>query len=149
MVVARHAAAQKWLQKQFATRNVKKTYHALVTRPPNPAEAVIDAPIGRNPKKPQSFMVKSSGKSARTHYKVQAAAKACLLELRPETGRTHQIRVHLAYVRNPIIGDRVYGKPAERLFLHATKLELTLPSRKRITFESPLPKQFMDKAQDV
>ncbi len=149
MVVAKHAAAQKWLQKQFATRNVKKTYHALVAGVPDPAEAVIDAPIARNPKKPQSFMVKSNGKSARTQYKVQAIGKACLLELRPETGRTHQIRVHLAYIRHPIIGDRVYGKSAERLFLHATKLELTLPNRARTTFESSLPKQFTEKVHDV
>ena len=65
-----------------------------------------------------------------------------LVELRPTTGRTHQLRVHMAYIGTPIVGDRVYGKPADRLYLHAAKLEITIPTSDRRTFTAPLPESF-------
>jgi len=101
-------------------------------------------PIERHPKKPQTFRVGSNGKPAVTAYKVlQTTGKRSLIELRPTTGRTHQLRVHLAHIKHPIVGDTFYhGPTAERLFLHAHSLEITLPNRQRKTFVSPLPKEF-------
>jgi 23S rRNA pseudouridine1911/1915/1917 synthase len=148
MICAKNSDAQAWLQKQFSTRRVKKTYLALVAGVPQPAEALIDAPIGRNPKKPQTFRTDPNGKPAQTYYKVIAAgtfknSPAALVALQPTTGRTHQLRVHLHYLNHPIIGDVLYGgPPADRLYLHAEKLEITLPNRQREVFTSPLPAGF-------
>lgn len=144
MICAKTPEALSWLQKQFSTRKVKKTYVAIVEGSLNLPEAVIDMPIERHPKKPQTFRVGSNGKSATTTYKVlQTSALRSLIELRPTTGRTHQLRVHLAHLKHPIVGDSFYhGKAAERLFLHALSLEITLPSRERKVFTAPLPKEF-------
>jgi 23S rRNA-/tRNA-specific pseudouridylate synthase len=103
-------------------------------------------PIMRNPKKPQTFRVGSNGKSAITAYKVLATdGVRSLVELKPTTGRTHQLRVHLEELGHPIIGDTFYGgKPAERLYLHAKSLEITLPSRERKVFEVPVPPEFKE-----
>ena len=96
-------------------------------------EAVIDLPIGRNPKAPSTFRVDPNGKSAQTTYKVLASnGKYSLVELRPKTGRTHQLRVHMSHVGHPIHGDRVYGKPADRLYLHAAKLDITIAKGTRM-----------------
>jgi 23S rRNA-/tRNA-specific pseudouridylate synthase len=105
---------------------------------------VIDMPIERNPKKPQTFRVGSNGKPAVTQYKtLQSNDKESLLELKPETGRTHQLRVHLANLGHPILGDTLYGgKSCNRLYLHAAALELTLPNRTRQTFSVPVPEEF-------
>lgn len=151
MICAKHPEALKFLQKQFADRKAKKLYNAIVKGRISPEEAVIDIPIERNPKKPQTFRVGSNGKPSITKYKViQQPAAYSLLELRPETGRTHQLRVHLKYFNKPIVGDVFYeGEQAERLFLHATSLEITLPNRQRMTFTAPLPKEFMEKLGDV
>ena len=152
LIGAKNAAAQAWLQKQFSQRRVKKTYSAIVEGAPKTPEALIDAPIGRNQKKPQSFKVLRSGKPAQTKYKVvdsfsRASKPYSLLELQPVTGRTHQIRVHLAYIGHPVAGDRVYGHELPDMYLHASRLELTLPTKERRVFESPRPakfKKFMD-----
>jgi 23S rRNA-/tRNA-specific pseudouridylate synthase len=103
-------------------------------------------PIERNPKKPQTFRVGPNGKNAKTTYKVvKSNDKYSLIELTPETGRTHQLRVHLEHIKCPILGDNLYGgELADRLFLHANKLEVTLLNRQRVIFESNLPKQFME-----
>lgn len=147
MICAKTPDALQWLQKQFAQRKTKKTYHALVEGTIQPEEAIIDMPIERNPKKPQTFRVGSNGKSAYTHYKTLEAGKLySLVELKPQTGRTHQLRVHLKHLKHPIVGDDFYGgKSAERLFLHASALELTLPSRERKVFTTPLPALFTEK----
>jgi len=146
IILAKTPSALAWLQKQFAQRNVKKVYNAVIEGSLTPEEAIIDMPIERNPKKPQTFRVGANGKPAVTAYSmIERNDKYGLVELRPHTGRTHQLRVHLAHRGHPIVGDTFYGgKPAERLFLHALSLELTLPSRIRKVFVSKLPAAFHD-----
>lgn len=148
MICAKTPAALSWLQKQFAQRNVKKTYVAVVKGSLANEQAVIDMPIERNPKKPQTFRVGSNGKPAVTSYKVLAANDTySLLELTPATGRTHQLRVHLEHLKHPIFGDTLYGgESADRLYLHAHKLELTLPNKSRQVFEVPVPPEFQELA---
>ncbi|HEU4985334.1 MAG TPA: RluA family pseudouridine synthase, partial [Nitrososphaera sp.] len=147
IIGAKNQKALSALQKQFSQRKVKKTYIAVVQGHLDPAEAVIDMPIERNPKAPSTFRVGSNGKEARTHYKVlEVGDRYSLLELTPETGRTHQLRVHLAKVGHPIVGDPLYGgaKYGDRLFLHAKSLEITLPTSERKTFAAPLPDEFLE-----
>lgn len=149
MVAAKNSQALNWLQKQFSARKVKKSYQAIVEGVPEPAEAVIEAPIGRNPKKPQTFKVMAAGKPATTHYRSlrqfkKAGKDYTEIELKPQTGRTHQLRVHMAYINHPIVGDYVYGHAGPQMMLHADSLELTLPNRERKTFNSPLPSRFKD-----
>jgi len=149
IITAKNKAALNWLQKQFSNRKVKKTYLAIVEGRPKPEAAIIDAPIARNPKKPQTFIVSSSGKSAQSQYKVLKTFRIknnsySLLELKPKTGRTHQLRVHLAYIGHPVVGDPVYGQPRKRLLLHATKLELSLPNGTAKSFISPMPPELKE-----
>jgi 23S rRNA pseudouridine1911/1915/1917 synthase len=146
MICAKTPEAHSWLQKQFAQRRTKKSYSAIVSGTPTELHAVIDMPIERNPKMPQTFRVGSNGKSATTKYKtMRSDEKRSLLELKPETGRTHQLRVHLAHLGHPIIGDVLYGgEPANRLYLHAHQLEITLPNRERKVFVSDIPKGFAE-----
>lgn len=149
MICAKNPAALAWLQKQFSQRRTKKSYVAVVGGMMDEPQAIIDMPIERNPKHPQTFRVGAGGKPAQTAYQVVDTGRTrSLLELRPVTGRTHQLRVHLAQVGHPIIGDVLYGGPeAERLFLHAHKLEITLPDRSRRTFEVPVPAEFKEAAK--
>lgn len=144
IIAAKNETALAWLQKQFSSRKAHKTYVAIVEGSPEPAEAVIEIPIERNPKKPQQFRGGSQGKGAVTAYKVtKQSPKYSLLELYPKTGRTHQLRVHLEHIKHPIVGDTLYGGAiADRLYLHAYKLEITIPSGERKTFEAPVPKEF-------
>lgn len=145
IIAAKNQAALSWLQKQFAQREAKKVYAAIVAGKLQQPEAIIDMPIERNPRAPATFRVGANGKSAATHYKVlQETAHHSLLELKPETGRTHQLRVHLAHIGHPIVGDPLYGSGAygDRLFLHARSLEITLPNGQRKTFATPLPPEF-------
>lgn len=131
------------LQRQFSDRKVHKTYMAVVEGRPKEHEAIIDLPIGRNPKSPSTFRVDPGGKSAQTRYKIIASNDTySLVELRPVTGRTHQLRVHMAYLGTPIHGDRVYGNSADRLYLHAASLEITIPNGDRRTFSAPVPDEF-------
>lgn len=145
MIAAKTMQAKRWLQKQFTERKVKKTYIALVQGAPQQPTALLQLPIERNPKKPQTFRVGASGKPAQTQYQTtQQFAYNTLLVLQPLTGRTHQLRVHMLYLGCPIVGDVLYGSAAKnlhRMFLHAAKLELTLPSRQRKVFEAPLPSE--------
>lgn len=145
IIGAKNQKALSWLQKQFAQRKTKKTYVAIVRGELSLPEAVIDMPIERNPKAPATFRVGVNGKSSVTAYKVlEQGEQYALVELRPETGRTHQLRVHLAHIGHPIVGDPLYsnGKHGDRLFLHAQKLEITLPNRERKVFTAPLPAEF-------
>lgn len=143
IITAKTPEAKRWLQGQFSKRNVKKTYLALVEGHLRAPEATLRLPIERNPKKPQTFRVGANGKPAETSYKVEKSySRHDLVELRPLTGRTHQLRVHLKYLDHPIVGDPFYGtadKQLGRMFLHAYSLELTLPSRQRKIFTAPLP----------
>ena len=162
VILGKNESAQTMLRKQFQDRKAHKTYYAIVEGRPKLDEAMIDLPLARNIKHPTTFVVDANGKPAQTYYKVIKAAEAknpetgqveilTLLELRPTTGRTHQLRVHLNYLGTPILGDRVYGNsPANtklRLFLHASELEITIPGQptnQRVTFKAPLPREFSD-----
>jgi 23S rRNA pseudouridine1911/1915/1917 synthase len=143
IIGARNPETATLLQKQFADRKTKKTYLAVVDGILKNPEAKIDLPIARNPSAPSTFRVDAKGKAAVTNYTVLATIdKKSLVELRPVTGRTHQLRVHMSYLGAPVHGDRVYGKAADRLYLHAAKLEVTIPPSNRQTFIAPVPKEF-------
>lgn len=148
IIAAKNSEAKQWLQKQFSQRKVKKTYLALVEGHLKESAANIDLPIERNPRKPQTFRVGVNGKPAETAYTTEEVfVKNTLLRLKPHTGRTHQLRVHLSHMHHPIVGDHIYGKEKTdlgRMFLHAAELELTLPSRERKTFSAPLPAELQD-----
>ena len=144
LVGARTPAAAEFLQKQFAQRTTKKTYIAIVEGAPKLTEALIDLPIGRSPAKPSTFRVDPKGKSAQTtYYVLDVQNDKSLVKLQPKTGRTHQLRVHMAHIGHPIVGDIVYGKSAQRMFLHAYQLELTAPNGERMTFTAPIPEEFL------
>lgn len=146
IVCAKNSEAAANLQQQFEKRTVAKTYIAIVCSNELPDQGVIEKPIGRNPKKPSQFKVDVNGKPARTTFKViKRTDSLMLLELYPETGRTHQLRVHLASVGAPILGDIFYEAPitSSRLMLHAYKLAITHPiTNERLTFMSPVPTLF-------
>lgn len=144
MVTAKNQEALSWLQQQFSARKVRKSYMAVIEGAMPSAEGIIDMPIGRNLKKPKTFHVTELGKQASTHYAtVRNERGLSLLELRPETGRTHQLRVHLSELKHPIVGDELYnGKPSKRLMLHAASLEIILPNKERAVFTAPLPEEF-------
>lgn len=147
MIAAKNAETMSYLQKQFSARKTKKQYGAIVEGLPQPAEAVIDIPIIRNPKKPQTFKADAAGKPAQTQFKILKTVYKndkpySLIELKPLTGRTHQIRVHMRYIGHPVLGDRVYGTPGEHLYLHAKSLEITLPGGERKVFKAAEPKYF-------
>ena len=144
LVGARTPAAAEFLQKQFAQRTTKKTYIAIVEGVPKHTEALIDLPIGRSPAKPSTFRVDPKGKSAQTtYYVLDVQNDKSLVKLQPKTGRTHQLRVHMAHIGHPIVGDIVYGTSAQRMFLHAYQLELTAPNGERMTFTAPIPEEFL------
>ena len=144
LVGARTPAAAEFFQKQFAQRTTKKTYIAIVEGVPKHTEALIDLPIGRSPAKPSTFRVDPKGKSAQTtYYVLDVQNDKSLVKLQPKTGRTHQLRVHMAHIGHPIVGDIVYGKSAQRMFLHAYQLELTAPNGERMTFTAPIPEEFL------
>lgn len=150
MIGARNEATATLLQRQFADRKTKKTYMAVVVGTLKQSEATIDLPIGRNPSAPSTFRVDAKGKDALTQYSVLAEKnKESLVRLSPRTGRTHQLRVHMAYLNTPIKGDRVYGKPADRLYLHAAALEITIPVGERCTFTAPIPPEFLSNFPEV
>ncbi|MGH7237767.1 MAG: RluA family pseudouridine synthase [Candidatus Saccharimonadales bacterium] len=147
IIVAKTPDSLKFLQRQFSTRKVKKTYVAVINGQIEPPAAIIDMPIERNPKSPQTFRVGAGGKSAKTTYKtLEFNDNYSLLELTPETGRTHQLRVHLNQLGHPVVGDIFYGgQAAERLMLHAKSLEISLPSGRRQVFSSAVPAEILDK----
>ncbi len=148
IVVAKNDAAMRDLQAQFKSRGVKKIYLALVEGKVAPPRGKIDAPIGRDPKQRQRMKVLSRGRTreAVTIYHTLANLDGfTLVEAEPRTGRTHQIRVHLAFLGFPVVGDSIYGKKKNTLgltrqFLHAWRIEFALPrERKRVEFSAPPP----------
>jgi 23S rRNA pseudouridine1911/1915/1917 synthase len=144
IVVAKNDRAMRALQSQLQARTVHKTYLALVTGVPKPREGQIEAPIGRSPRNRKKMAVVENGREATTRYKVREELPGhALLDVEPITGRTHQIRVHLAAIGHPIFGDPLYGKPSPvlgRQFLHAARLAFRMPlSEREVEFESPLP----------
>lgn len=144
MICAKNAQALSMLQRQFSQRKTKKTYIAVVFGTPEPHQAVIDVPLARNPSDPKTFQPDPHGKVALTQYNVEQSNDSyALLRLAPQTGRTHQLRVHLLYIKHPIVGDPIYGQvPGGRLYLHAHSLEITLPNGQRTVFTSPVPPEF-------
>lgn len=143
IIGARTPEAFDILKSQFADRKAKKDYVAITDGHLKQDEARIDIPIGRDPKHPSTFRPDSNGKPSITDYHVMARNDRCdLVRLHPQTGRTHQLRVHLAHLNTPIHGDRVYGKSADRLYLHAYQLEVTIAPEQRKTFIAPLPPEF-------
>lgn len=144
VIMAKNEETRVFLKKQFQARTTHKTYYAVVTGRPKLEEARIDLPIMRDLKRPTTFRVEPGGKPSETFYRVlKSDGRHSLVELRPTTGRTHQLRVHMKYIGTPIVGDVVYGEePAERMYLHAGKLEVTLPGGVRRVFEAELPEGF-------
>lgn len=144
MILAKSKKVQAFLKKQFQNRTVHKTYYAIVPGLLKLDEARIDLPLQRDMKRPTTFRVDPNGKESETFYRVlKTNGELSLVELKPTTGRTHQLRVHMKYLGHPIAGDAVYGgMPANRLYLHAGSLEITLPGGIRKVFEVPLPKEF-------
>lgn len=144
MIGAKTPEAGRLLAKQFQDKKAKKIYQAVLDGIPKEPKAVLDLPIGRNPKHPSQFRVDAGGKSAETYYEIEQTGKTrSLVRLEPRTGRTHQLRVHMAYLGTPIRGDVVYGKAASRLFLHARSLEITIAPGMRKTFTAPVPDEFL------
>lgn len=149
MVVTKSERAYSLLKRAFKERRVEKTYHTLVQGLPDPLVGTIDAPIGRHPGHDYKFAVMESGKPAVTHYELlEAFRRATLLTVRLETGRTHQIRVHMAAIRHPCVGDPLYGADPtlaarlglDRQWLHAVGLGFEHPgSGEWVTFESAYP----------
>lgn len=140
------------LQRQFASRRVQKVYVAVVQGTLPQPEAIIDVPIARNPKKPSTFRADSRGKSAQTRYRVISIRNGySTVLLFPKTGRTHQLRVHLAYLGTPIVGDPVYGtgNHSDRLMLHALQLTFTNMQGEEVTVQSPLSDEFLPYVQDI
>lgn len=146
IIAAKNADAKRHLQKQFQDRKAKKEYLAIVSGHPKHETARIELPIERNPKAPSSFRVGASGKTAITEYTVIASDdKRSIMSLRPTTGRTHQLRVHMQSLDCPILGDSLYGggkSPIDRLCLHAHSLEITIPGGERKTFTAEPPEDF-------
>lgn len=151
VILAKDPETQTMLRKQFQDRKTHKTYYAIVEGRPKLDSALIDLPIARNLKRPTTFQIAENGKPSQTLYKVLSNNdKYSLLELKPTTGRTHQLRVHLKYLGTPIAGDPVYGdaNSAPRLMLHAGSLEITIPGQtagtgnERRTFSASLPPEF-------
>jgi 23S rRNA pseudouridine1911/1915/1917 synthase len=149
MVVAKSEIAYTLLKRQFRDRTVDKVYHAVVQGHPDPSRGTIDAPIDRHPVHDYRWAVVAGGKPSVTHYEtIEAFPAASLLEVQLETGRTHQIRVHMSAVHHPCVADLTYGAdPAltsrlglTRQWLHAVRLEFEHPGTgERVTYESDYP----------
>ncbi len=148
LIVAKTSDSLEKLKKQFKDKEVNKTYIALVSGRVEKEKGKIETKIDRHPKFRSKFAVSDEGKEASTNYKVlKRFDKFTLVELKPETGRTHQIRVHLSHFGHPIVGDKLYGGRMliNRQFLHAQTLELSHPKTgKVVTFYSELPKDLKD-----
>jgi 23S rRNA pseudouridine1911/1915/1917 synthase len=150
ILLAKNERSQRWLQDQFRLRKVEKVYLALVDgRPPTPSGRV-EAPIGRDPRQRKQMAVTTpaKGREAVSEYRTREVfPEHTLLEVHPITGRTHQIRLHMAFIGCPVTGDTVYGRrqptlALKRHFLHAQRLTIRLPGEKEAqTFSAPLPEE--------
>lgn len=150
LVVAKTAQGERQLARQIREREVVKKYLALVEGHPSPPQGRIEAPIARDPRHRQRMAVVAGGREAITDYRtVRSIGPFSLLEVNLITGRTHQIRVHLAAIGHPVVGDPLYGRPRKggpsRQFLHATRIGFRRPRDGAWTeVESPLPKDLAD-----
>jgi 23S rRNA pseudouridine1911/1915/1917 synthase len=149
MVVARDDASFAFLSRAMASRRVERRYLALVRGTPAAPRGTIEAPVGRHPSRRRVMAVTPTGKPAVTHYRVRGGGDhASLLDVKLETGRTHQIRVHLSHIGHPVVGDAVYGGASDlardlglvRPWLHAWRLVFPHPSGSGVVdIEDPLP----------
>jgi len=154
MAVAKSEVAYTALKRAFKEREVEKVYHALVQGHPEPETGTIDAPIGRHPSSSWKFAVVTGGRDSITHYEtLEQHSGASLMRVTLETGRTHQIRVHMAASKHPIVGDTLYGADPtlalrlglERQWLHAMELRFTHPvSGKEVFVHSTYPKDLQE-----
>jgi len=159
MVVAKSERAYTLLKRQFRDRTVEKVYHAVVQGHPDPSRGTIDAPVGRHPVHDYRWAVVAEGKPSVTHYEtLEAFPAASLLEIHLETGRTHQIRVHMSAVHHPCVGDLTYGAdPAlatrlglSRQWLQAVRLGFEHPGTgERVEFSSPYPDDLQDALDEL
>ncbi len=162
MVICKGERAYSVLKNAFRNREIDKTYHALVQGHPDPLAGTIDAPIGRAPKSDWKFAVRDDGKHSVTHYETLEAHRfASLLEIQLETGRTHQIRVHMAALKHPCVGDLTYGADPtlakrlglERQWLHAVRLGFVHPdSGEYVEYSSTYPEDLaraLEKIRDA
>jgi len=154
MLVAKNSSAQADLAGQFKSHSVTKAYMALVKGHLTPEEGIIEAAIGRDPRNRKKMAVVALGREARTDYQViKYIGDYTLLEVRPQTGRTHQIRVHLAAIGFPVVGDKIYGVKSpflSRQFLHACRLGFRLPSTgEYVEFKSGLPADLERALEDI
>lgn len=158
LLVARTQASYDDLSGQLKRRAIVRSYVALVEGRPAAPTGTIDAPIGRDPNRPTRRAISHTGKAARTHFQVDsyfAESDCTLMSVGLETGRTHQIRVHLSSIAHPVVGDRVYGASRKdiavpRTFLHAGRLEFNHPETgELVTVESPLPADLQEALDSV
>ena len=158
MVIAKSEHSYSVLKNAFRHRTVEKTYHALVQGHPDPLRGTVDAPIGRHPRYDYKFAVMAGGRDSVTHYETLEAHRfASLLEIHLETGRTHQIRVHMSALKHPCVGDLTYGADPvlakrvglERQWLHAVRLGFEHPDTgEHVEYESPYPAD-LERALDI
>lgn len=153
MVAAKTDRAHAGLAKQFADHTIDRRYKAIVSGQPRPAKGSVDAPLGRSPSNRKKMAVVQGGKRAVTHYDtIESLSGAALVQCRLETGRTHQVRVHMASIGHPLLGDQFYGRPSrehqkllksldfERQALHAARLGFIHPvTSEALAFESTIP----------
>jgi len=154
MLVAKNKTAQANLSDQFKAHSVHKTYLVLVKGRLTPEEGIIEAPMGRDPRNRKRMAVVAEGREARTEYRViKYISSYTLLKVMPETGRTHQIRVHLSAIGYPVVGDKVYGVKSpylSRQFMHASRLGFKLPSTgEYVEFTSDLPPDLEQALRDI
>jgi len=154
MLVAKNRAAQLNLAEQFKAHSVVKAYLVLVKGHLTPEQGIIEAPMGRDPRNRKRMAVVAEGREARTEYRViKYIGDYTLLEVMPETGRTHQIRVHLSAIGYPVVGDKVYGAKSPHLsrqFLHACRLGFKHPSTgEYVEFTSELPPDLVQALKDI
>ena len=154
VLVARSDQSHERLAAQFKDRSIQKGYLALVAGHPDPADAIIDAPVGRDPDDRKKMAIVDDGRPASTLYRTLTNYRDCsLIDVKPRTGRTHQIRVHFASIGHPIVGDETYGRADNRLdrhFLHAAYLEFEHPATGvRHEIESPLPQDLQALLDDL
>lgn len=158
ILLAKNDFSHQWLQDQFSERSVKKFYITLVEGRPPTTEGLVETFIGRDPRQRKRMAVvrKDKGRKAISEYRtLQEYSQHTLLEVQIHTGRTHQIRVHMAFMKCPVVGDPVYGRrkkslPLDRQFLHAARLIIQLPGEEEETvFEAPLPEDLQAVLADL
>ena len=153
VIVAKNDKTLELLTDMFKNKKIKKTYVAIVDGVINNKSATINAPITRDVKDRKKMMVGKDGKNSITHfYVIKTFKNNTYISLNLETGRTHQIRVHMAYIGHPVTNDKVYGKENTSFgqYLHASKLEFIHPiTKKEMIIEAPLPEEFMEKLKEL